>query len=301
MDRIASFNNSNSLIKNLMKVEAAIAVAQTQEATELKSTDYAGLSSSTSTLISLEAYYARSERYVDEGNTVSSRIETMSDAVGDMLDTITNFKAIITSLQGTGSEAAETYPEQAQTYLEEFAASMNTQYDGSYVFSGGATDSAAIDVSTYVAKTYPSSVDTSYYSGDDTVASIRADDDQVIEYGVTGNTSGMEKALRAMSLLANMSTDPVDDDLVNEAYDLANEAFDELTTTQTSLGAKGATLDNTIDRHLDEQLTIQSQVEDVKNVDLAEAETRLSQLEALMSANASAIKALSAFNLNDLL
>lgn len=63
----------------------------------------------------------------------------------------------------------------------------------------------------------------------------------------------------------------------------------------------GFTLDNTIDRHLDEQLTIQSHAEDIKNVDLAAAETKLSQLEALMSANTSAIKAMRTFNLNELL
>jgi len=46
---------------------------------------------------------------------------------------------------------------------------------------------------------------TSYCQGDGEAASVRVSDSQIVSYGVTADNTAFEKALRAMSLVANNS------------------------------------------------------------------------------------------------
>jgi flagellar hook-associated protein 3 FlgL len=303
MDRIASFSHQSRLVQNMMQAEVKVAKAQLQQSSQLESTTYAGIADQTSQLVNLQAYLARSERYADEGEIVSSRITATHKAVGSMIDIADQVKGLVTSLSGSAASVPSSVAEQARGLMEDFAVLLNTQLGGRYLFAGGATGTAPVstDSAVYPAATYPSAADTSYYSGDDTVARFRADDDLTVEYGVTANDPDIEKVMRALNLLANMPTDPVDTDLVNEAYALADEGSEGLTTVQTKLGSAADTVENAIDRHVDEQLTLQSQIEDITKVDLAAMSARLSQLEALLEASAQVITVMKAFNLNDLL
>src|SRR5207244_3950743 len=63
----------------------------------------------------------------------------------------------------------------AQQMLEEMGSLMNTQYDGQYVFAGGKTDTAPVDLTSFSSGTgSTTTADTSYYKGDDEIASASA-------------------------------------------------------------------------------------------------------------------------------
>ncbi|MGQ9365020.1 flagellin [Azospirillum sp. ST 5-10] len=303
MERIATHNHQNQLVQYMLKAEARVAEVQVQASTGLKSTDFKGVADDSGRIVDLESYYRRSERYVDEGEVVNGRIEAMHDAVGGMIDLTTQLRSLVTSLQGSGSAAAESIKTEAQGLLEEFAALLNTQQEGRYLFGGSRTDQApvSVDAADYPAATTPSSADTSYYSGDGTISYFQASDELIVEYGVTAADPAFEQALRALNLIANMDTDPVDSDLLAEAYDLSDEAADGLTVVQTKLGAASETLERTIDRHVEEQLVLQTQVDDLRSVDLAEATVRLSQLQASLEATMSLMKVLEETNLSQYL
>lgn len=306
MERVATSSHQAQLVQYMLKAEARTAAAQVQAATGLVSTDYKGIAGDSGRLVDLESHYRRSERYVDEGEVVSGRIDTMHDAVGGMIDLTNRVNALVTSLQGVAGQsdgAAEGIKAEAAALLEEFAALLNTQQEGRYLFAGARTDRAPVDLDggSWTAPTSPSSPDTGYYSGDGSVAYFQASDDLILEYGVTADNPAIEKALRAIGLIANMATDPVDTALVNEADELADEAADGLTVVQTGLGAASATLERTIDRHLDEQLVLQTQVDDIKSIDLAEATARLSQLQASLEATMSLLKILEETSLSQYL
>ncbi|WP_029009299.1 flagellin [Azospirillum halopraeferens] len=299
MERVATAHHQSQLVRYMLKAEANTATAQVQAATGLKSTDYKGIADDSGRLINLESYYRRSERYVDEGEVVNGRIQAMHSAVGGMIDLTNRVEALVTSLQGAAGKGAEGIRSEAAALLEEFAALLNTQLEGRYLFAGAVTDRAPVSVNgtVYPPPPSPSSPDTGYYSGDGTIALFRASDDLILEYGVTADNPAIEKALRAINLLATMPTDPIDTDRVNEAAELADAASDALTVVQTRLGATSATLERTIDRHLEEQLVLETRVDDVRAIDLAEAATRASQLRTSLEATLSLIRTLETTNL----
>ncbi|AWJ92663.1 flagellar biosynthesis protein FlgL (plasmid) [Azospirillum baldaniorum] len=301
MERIATFNHQNQLVRYMLAAESRVATAQVQAATGEASVDYKGIAGDSGRLVNLESHYRRSERYVDEGEVVNGRIQTMHDAVGGMIDLANRVRSLVASLQGAGSGAADGIKSEAQALMTEFAGLLNTQQEGRYLFAGGRTDRAAVSLDGLPAATSPSTADTGYYKGDGSVSYFQAADDLIVQYGVTADDPSIEKALRSISLIANMPTNPVDTTLVDEASDLADAAADGLTVVQTKLGSASATLERTIDRHLEQQLVLQTHVEDIRNIDLAEATTRLSQLQANLESTMSLMKILQQTNLNDFL
>ncbi|PWC32971.1 flagellin [Azospirillum sp. TSO35-2] len=300
MERVATYNHQNTLVQYMMKAEAKVAAEQVRSSTGLNSTDYKGIASDSGRLVNLESHYKRLEQYVDEGEVVNGRIQSMYDAVGGMTDLTSRLSALITGLQGDNAAGVDGVVAEASELMKEFAGLMNTQQEGRYLFAGGSTDQPAVDIDSgsYAAATYPSSADTSYYQGDSTIAHFQAADDLVLSYGVTADDPAFEKALRAFSLIANMSTDPVDDDLLAEATQLASDSTDGLSIVQAKLSANSASLERTIDRHVDEQLVLQTQVDDIRSVDLAESTTKLSQLQASLEATMSLMKILEENNLS---
>jgi flagellin-like hook-associated protein FlgL len=88
---------------------------------------------------------------------------------------------------------------------------------------------------------------------------------------VTADEAGFEEAIRALSLGANASEDPVDQDALTEAYDLVNAALDDLLVTQTKLSAAASALDWEMDVQTDVQVRLEAMVSTIKEVDVAEA------------------------------
>lgn len=295
MERVATFNHQNTLVQYMMRAEAKVATEQVRSSTGLNSTDYKGIASGSGRLVNLESHYKRLEQYVDEGEVVNGRIQSMYDAVGGMADLTSRLSALITGLQGDNAAGVEGVTAEAGELMQEFAALLNTQQEGRYLFSGGRTDQPAVtvDSAAYPAMTtVPSTADISFYQGDSTIAHYQAADDLILSYGVTADQPAFEKALRAFNLIANLTTTPVDDDVLDEASQLASDATDGLAVTQAKLGATSSSLERTIDRHVDEQLVLQTHVDDIRSVDLAESTTRLSQLTASLEATMSLMNSL---------
>ncbi|MBP2230932.1 flagellar hook-associated protein 3 FlgL [Azospirillum agricola] len=301
MERVATYNHQNTLVQYMMKAEAKVAAEQVRSASGLNSTDYKGIATDSGRLVNLESHYRRLERYIDEGEVVNGRIQSMYDAVGGMADLTSRLSALVVGLQGNNAAGVEGVVAEAAELMKEFAGLLNTRQEGRYLFAGGRTDQPAvtIDGAAYpAATTVPSSADTRYYQGDSTVAHFQAADDLILSYGVTANEPGFEKALRAFNLLANLATNPVDTAVLDEVTRLASDSTDALAVTQARLGAASASLERTIDRHVDEQLVLQSHVDDIRSVDLAESTTRLSQLQASLEATMSLMKILEENNLS---
>jgi Flagellin and related hook-associated proteins len=299
MERVATYSHQNTLVQYMLKSEAKVATAQIQSSSGLKSTDYRGIADDSARVVNLESHYKRLERYIDEGEVVTGRIQTMYDSVGGMVDLTNRLRSLVTELQGAAASNAAGVQTEINGLMKEFTGLLNTQQEGRYLFAGSRTGTAPVsmDPADYPPQTSPSTPSTSYYKGDGIEARFRASDDLVLDYGVTADNPAFEKALRAFSLLGTMSVDPIDTAAVNEASALAAQAADGMAVVQSKLGVSASALDRTINQHLDTQLVLQTQVDDLKNIDVGEAVTRLSQMQASLEMT---MKILSMVSQNDL-
>ena len=115
---------------------------------------------------------------------------------------------------------------------------------------------------------------------------VRADDGREIDYTVSAHDSGFRDVIRGLSLISNLPTPTNDAEtskywtLVNGAIDLLDRGSRAVDTQQAILGGTSKQITNLLADHQDMSLTMENYIGSVEDVDIADASTRLQQLQA---------------------
>ncbi|NFV79674.1 flagellin [Magnetospirillum aberrantis] len=291
--RVSTFGLGQTMLSSSLSVQSKYANTAVQQSSGLASTTYGGLGSKASSLLSTEAATAQLETWYTNTGTALDRTESMYSAVGSMVDLLQNYRSTLSSaISSTDTDGLD---DTAADLLDDMADLMNLQMDGRYLFAGSNTDTAPVDTSLLSTPSVPSSADTSYYTGDSEEASVRVSGQQSISYGVTADSTGFEKAVRALNVVANAS--PLDQTALEEAYDLATEALDALIATQSGLSNTAARLETAQSRQTNSISLLESVASDLKEVDTAEVAVKLAQYETQLQASYSALGNLSSLSL----
>lgn len=158
---------------------------------------------------------------------------------------------------------------------------------------GGANNSAAVPGDLGYDPKNPS-----YYDGDPTKLSLRADDQVTVTYGVTAADSGFEKLMRALFITKN-AADPsnVNIDDLNQALGLVNEAITEIPDIRADIGTSRSTFENMKRIQEDTTLLAEKTIGEVEEIDVAEALTLLSQNTTTIEASFSTLGRLNGLSL----
>lgn len=300
VDRIATHAQSQSLARELMRLQTDYAKGLSQQSSGLKSDTYQGMASSTQRLLSLEAEYSRMTSQSEGAQIALDRVNGMYNAVQSMIDMITTARTDISAaISGSGLDATNLELSMQEAF-EGFASNLNMQQGGRYLFGGGVTDTAPVNISDadYAAPTIPSSSDTAYYQGDDYIAKVQASESLSVSYGITAANPAFEKALRAYNIIVN---NPSDETALQEAYQLFDEAFEALNDMQTTLSNQASRLDNQINQNADDLNLLDNLISDIKSVDLTEVTVKLKELETQLEASYSLATTLLQLKLSDYL
>lgn len=305
LGRVATFALSEKMIQTALRSQSRTAELELQEASGNISDDFGGLGVTSRRVLNLQTSIAQSTAYSDAATSADSRVEVMYSACTQMTDLLTTLRSSIVSATDAGTLDDGTLASLTTAmseYLDEFASLLNTQYEGRYLFSGAKTDTKPVDVSSssYAAQTSPSTATTSYYSGDDEIASVRVSSEQTVEYGVTADNPAFEKALRAFNLMANLSSSS-DSDTLDEALSLADDALSGVSTIQTKLSIDASTLESAVTMQTSFQDQATSLESTLTDVDVASAAAELSTRQAQLEAAYSAISKIQSLNLVDYL
>ena len=296
--RVATFAINDQMITAALRTQATMANQQIQEASGLVSSDFGGLGATAQHVINLQVSVERSQSYIDASSLADSKVQVMYSAVGSMTDVITNFRSLLTGASLSSASGSASIIQSAQAMMEQMAGLMNTQYNGEYVFGGGRTGTAPVDLSdsTYTANAASASTsDTSYYQGDSQVASVRVSDSQTISYGVTADNTGFEEALRALKLVATSSS--VDSTTISQALALASTALDDTSAVQTKLANSASAIETASSGQTEYQSYLKTLGTSLTSVDVAAVTAQLSTYQAQLTASYSAIAKIQGLNL----
>ncbi|WP_102785626.1 flagellin [Thalassospira sp. GB04J01] len=287
--RVSTAAMQQNMLSQIRSVQTQLAEATQQQSSGQKSNSYSGVSDSSYLIATLSAEISESSAYADIAENIQSRVEVYYSTLNDMVDLIGDMTADISAALSTGADNAYGINDSASAALETLASLLNMQYEGRYIYAGSATDSApvSVDSADYPPMTSPTTTDTSYYSGNSDIASAKVADGTMIEYGITADNDVFEQTLRAFNLAANASTNPVDENSLQEAAELLQSAASGIAELQNQVSYTQDKLSNIVDMHTDFQLTAEAMVIDLGEVDLAAAvitiETLSIQLEASYS------------------
>ncbi|MDC7786777.1 flagellin [Rhodoplanes sp. TEM] len=304
--RVATFALSGKMIDTALRTQARNSELMLQQASGEISTDFGGLGSSSRRVLEMQTAITQSKAYAESATNAVSRIEIMYSSLTQMSDLLTTLQSSVTGATDAGTLDEGTIASLTTAmgeYLEEFAAQLNTQYEGRYLFSGSMIDTAPVDLDSYPAQSVPSSASFDYYKGNDEITSVRVSTEQVVEYGVTAESEAFEKALRAFSIMANLpsGTSSIDTDTLNEVLTLTKEAMSGVTTIQTKLSINANRLESVVDSQEAFQEQATSLESTLTDVDVAAAAAELSTRQTQLEAAYSAIAKIQSLSLADYL
>jgi flagellar hook-associated protein 3 FlgL len=297
--RVATFASTGSLLTAALRVQAEEAKITTQQSSALVSSDYGGYGSSSGRVVDLDASITRSKAYAAAATTADNRVTQMYSAVDSMVDLITNFKSDLISFDvSVSDDSTATLAEEAADALESLSSLLNSRWDGRYLFAGSAVDTAPVDTDALTAQTAPSSADTSYYRGDDTIVSVKVGAERTVSYGVTADEDAFEAAIRALTMIA---AGTADEDTLSEASELLDTAIDGMAAIQSGLSRDASDLETAVSDQEDYQDFASSLVSEVTEVDIAEAAAKLSTYQAQLEAAYAAIGKIQSLSLSSYL
>ncbi len=137
--------------------------------------------------------------------------------------------------------------------------------------------------------------DTSYYQGNDDIASVRVSGDQTVAYGVTADNPAFEQVMRVLKFVANSTTLSSSD--ITSAMDLATKALDAVSTVQAKLSSADAQIKTAQSAQVDYQNFAQTLGSNLTGVDVAAVTAQLATYQAQLSASFSALAKIQSLNL----
>lgn len=296
--RVATFATHDRAIAAALKTQARMAEIQLQQASGSVSTDYAGLGTSARRVLDLEASQKRATAYADAATEAAGRVEVIYSTLSTITDLLSEFRSELTSALSTDTSDTGTLATAAEGYLQELASLLNSTYEGRYLFSGDATQTAPVDLTDYA--TDGDTASTSYYQGDTSVTAVRISREQTVSYGVTADNAAFEQAFRALGIIA-AAGDDADEDLISEAYALVESALDATVAVQAKVSVDASTLERAVERQTDYQSMLTAAISELTDVDATEAAVRLTSYETQLEASYSAIAKVQSLNLLDYL
>lgn len=294
--RVATFAQSNKMIADAMRVETVMANKQIQESSGVVSNDFGGYGSDAQHLVNLQVSVTRAQSYIDAATLADSKVQVMYSAVGSMTDILTQLRSQLSAASTGSSTEANSVITTAQQMLEEMGSLMNAQYDGQYVFAGGKTDAAPVDLTSFSSGSGSlTATDTSYYNGDDEIASVRVGSDETVSYGVTADNSAFEEVMRVLKFVANSTTLSSSD--ISSALDLAGTALDDTAAVQAKLSNAASSIETASARQTEYKSYAETLSNDLTGVDVAAITAQLSTYQAQLTASYSALGKILSLNL----
>jgi flagellar hook-associated protein 3 FlgL len=301
MNAISTQTLNTFTLRAAMQNQADYAQLEEQEASGLASQTLGGLGTGAGTLLNLQDQLSKAQNYKTEATAAGNKVQTMYTAIGDMTTELTSIETTLSSaIEGTSSglttSSINTTGSEALTAL---AGYMNSQYGTDYLFGGTNTGTAPVDLTGYAPSSPTTTADTSYYQGNDTTLSIQVSAQQTLSYGVTGDNTAFEQALRAAYTLSTATIS--DTTTLKAALTLTQNAITALSTLQQNVSLSASTLTTAADNQASAITYLTTSVSDIKSVDTASVTAQVSQEQTLLTASFDAIAKVAKISLSNYL
>jgi flagellar hook-associated protein 3 FlgL len=178
------------------------------------------------------------------GDSATTTLANMQETYSVMSNISNLATSVLTGLSadisGTGNSSS-TIASTASTWINELSGLLNTQYAGSYLFSGTATDTAPVDTSAtgYTPNDDPTEANTNYYQGASSGTTFYGSNGYSVSTSVQASDPSFEMILRGLSLV---EANPSDSSMLTQAYNLIQEGATALSGTEAQLSANSASL-----------------------------------------------------------
>ena len=188
MTRIATYFQNQSSLRSLQQANEGMALSTYQITTGNKSNKLADLSSDINQILTLREVLRQNETYTANITNAKNFLSSTESALSGITDLLSEASATATlgRNENSASTRASLAPK-AQSLAEAFYNLMNTQFNGTYVFSGQQGTQGPLS-GTASATPFPGApVPTTYYQGDTDPVTTVTGPASTTSFGILGN------------------------------------------------------------------------------------------------------------------
>lgn len=303
MVRVSSFGQQQVLIQGIMDNQLKVFEGQRQISSGKKHDDYQGLAGQTNTVLGSRAFQARVESYQQSIDTIRGKLDANDVQLTGMIDAMESLKETVQST--LANNQAEGFSELLDQTFNFIANGLNTNFDGTYLFSGAETGTIPVNV-TELSDLAALPAVSDAFDNASVAFEARIADGVDLEFGILANDIG-EDVFQEMLDLYNLDqgvNGPFEGELSNTQFSLLQgqiasleSAIDGLRQIQVKNGLAFERLEVVDEQHADTVVFLETFVADIEDVDIAEAVTKLNNDQVALEASYRAVGSLSQLSL----
>lgn len=313
MVRVSSFGQQQLLLQGIFQNQNSLAEAQRQITTGKRTDEFRGLAGETSTVLGTRSFRARIETYQETIATVRGRLDANDVQLGGIIEALEALKENIQV--GLANRQAAGFEPLLGTTFSFAINSLNSNLDGSFLFSGARTGLAPVNVAslpelqTLSGVTTPTATTADIEGAFDNASEAfraRIADNVDIEFGLLADDVATEAFTVLLNLynFTNSAAGPLDGELDQTQFDFFQAQLGELDNAITGIreqqvrnGLIFQRLDVADEQLTDTNLFLETFISDLEEVDIAEAITRLENDQLALQVSYQAVATLNQLSL----
>ncbi len=299
--RVSSFGQQQLLIRSIIDNQSKLFESQRQVSTGKKADDFKGLAGETGTILGARSFKGRIETYQQTIATIRGKLDANDVQIGGVLDGMEDLKENIQTVLANGQ--AQGFEELLEQTFRFTVNSLNTNFDGTYLFSGAETGTQPVNVST-LAELSAAPATADVFDNAAIAFEARIADGVNLEFGLLASdlATGVFDELRA--LYDQHQLTPFEDEIDQTQFDFLQNSLQTLTTAidglrrdHVSNGLAFERLEVIDQQHADSTLFLETFIADLEDVNIAEAVTRLNNDQVALEASYQSISSLNQLTL----
>lgn len=299
--RVSSFGQQQLLVRSIMENQAQLFEDQRQVSTGKKADDFKGLAGETGTILGARSFKSRIETYQQTIATIRGKLDANDVQIGGILDGMEDLKENIQTMLANGQ--ARGFDELLEQTFRFTVNSLNTNFDGTYLFSGAETGTQPVNVSTLADLSAAAST-ADVFDNAAIAFEARIADGVNLEFGLLASdlATGIFDELRALYDQDQLTPfdgeiDPAQFTFLQNSLQTLTTAIDDLRRDHVSNGLAFERLEVIDQQHVDSVLFLETFIADLEDVNIAEAVTRLNNDQVALEASYQAISSLNQLTL----
>jgi len=313
VDRVSTLGNYSAILQNLMQTENAETVAENKVSSQKNGSTLKDFAPQAETLSAMQSVDARITNYQSQNTIISAKLSTQDQALTSVSDSATAVRQAIADALGSGD--ATSLMEEVQSQFSTSVSSLNTQFDGKYLFAGGQVNTAPVSASQLTDLTAgsppgPLPSVSGFFQNDNLQVQAKLDDSTTVTTGQLASTLGtpMMTAFQAIQAFNDGPNGPLTGTLnaTQQAFlTSAMSSWQGIATNLTGAAAQNGLVQQqvaTVNSNLTtQQTTLTGMIGNITDADMAQAATDLSNAQLSLQATAKVLQALQSSSLLTLL
>lgn len=185
-------------------------------------------------VIDLETKFTINNKFLDQNKIIKGRLEQYDISISRVLTLAMQFRDnMVLRRSPAGKDMQIT--QIVKSYLSGVRETLNTSYEGRYLFAGSRTTTLPVDMIEEKSNLENDNPTDNYYNGDNFVMSVKISETLEIDYGITANDKVFQDLIGSMHLALQADKDD-DFEKFGKALDNVTETIQGLVQTRTNVG-----------------------------------------------------------------